>query len=152
MIRCLPMLYTRRLTLRRPTLEDAKQMRWTSRPAADCRAYVMTLLSQADTRPWTIQLDDGYIGTMVLRLHGADAECGYALNPDARGRGYATEALEAVLAYALETLRVERVCARCAEENIASRAVLQRAGMICVSCDRETRFYAVSRSMKEAFA
>ena len=152
MIRCLPTLYTQRLTLQRPTLDDAARMRWTARSTEDCRAYVMRLLSQPSALPWSIRAENDYVGTMVLSLRATDAECGYALNPDARGRGYATEALQAVLAYALDTMRVERVCARCAEENRASQAVLKRAGMACVLREKDMRLYTLTRAMKEAFA
>ena len=53
-------------------------------------------------------------------------EIGYHLTESARGHGYATEAANACLGYAFETLEVETVCSIVDVENTASRGVAER--------------------------
>jgi len=57
-----------------------------------------------------------------------DLEIGYGLNPDARGEGYATEALRALLPHWHDLPGVRRVTAFTAPHNPASARVLQKAG------------------------
>ncbi|SEK73397.1 Protein N-acetyltransferase, RimJ/RimL family [Streptacidiphilus jiangxiensis] len=59
---------------------------------------------------------------------GGSCEIGYDLVPGARGRGLATEAARLVTAYALTHPGVEYVVAHTEPENVASQAVLSRAG------------------------
>ena len=56
-------------------------------------------------------------------------EVGYVLNPAYRGRGLATEAVEALLRLGFEELGLHRVAARCDARNTASARVMERAGM-----------------------
>lgn len=53
----------------------------------------------------------------------------FGLAPPARGQGYATEALRALLAWAVEQPRVQRVHVLVHSVNEAGRRVLERAGM-----------------------
>jgi RimJ/RimL family protein N-acetyltransferase len=55
-------------------------------------------------------------------------EVGYDLAEAARGRGYATEGLRALTAWALERDEVTSVCATTEPDNTASQAVIARAG------------------------
>lgn len=54
---------------------------------------------------------------------------GYLLRREYWGRGYATEALVAVLDYGFDVLRVPRIYAECYLANTASARVMERAGM-----------------------
>jgi [ribosomal protein S5]-alanine N-acetyltransferase len=56
------------------------------------------------------------------------AEVGYSIVQEYRGRGVATEAVGALVDDAFVRLRLRRVRAYCVPENLASRAVLERAG------------------------
>ncbi|MCD0485188.1 GNAT family N-acetyltransferase [Streptacidiphilus sp. ASG 303] len=56
------------------------------------------------------------------------AEIGFDLAPGARGRGYATEALRALGAWALDQPGVHRVTATAARANRPSQRVMDRAG------------------------
>ena len=58
----------------------------------------------------------------------ADVDIGYALLPQARGKGFAREAAEAVLHYARETLGLTRLVAIVAPGNAPSRALLEALG------------------------
>lgn len=54
---------------------------------------------------------------------------GYLLRREYWGRGYATEALTAVLDYGFDVLKVPRIYAECYVANTASARVMERAGM-----------------------
>jgi len=69
-------------------------------------------------------------GTAGLRpLEDLGLEIFYSLAPGSWGRGYATEAAGAVLAYALGPLGLPEVLAEVDEGNAASIAVIERLGM-----------------------
>jgi len=53
----------------------------------------------------------------------------WALAPEHRGRGYATEAARALVRYGFETLRLGRIVATTAHDNAPSAAVMRRLGM-----------------------
>lgn len=55
-------------------------------------------------------------------------EIGYSVIPAARGRGYATEIVGALVAHAFAHPGVDEVVARTSDENVASTKVLLRCG------------------------
>jgi RimJ/RimL family protein N-acetyltransferase len=78
--------------------------------------------------------DGVVLGDAMLRLvSGGDgvAEIGYVFDPDAGGRGLATEAAHAILHLAFDDLGVRRVIARVDAENRPSVALLERLGLRC---------------------
>ena len=66
---------------------------------------------------------------------------GYGLAPSARGHGYATEALRALIAWAMTQPEVRRVEADAVHANLASQRVMERAGMRYVGSDAQLRYY-----------
>jgi RimJ/RimL family protein N-acetyltransferase len=70
-------------------------------------------------------------GAASLRLNGvhAHAELGYWIGRPFRGRGYATEAAEALLEFGFLGLGLHRIYARHLAWNTASSRVLSRIGM-----------------------
>jgi RimJ/RimL family protein N-acetyltransferase len=68
---------------------------------------------------------------------------GYGLAPGARGQGYATEALRAVVAWALAQPEVAAVEADTTHANLPSQRVMERAGMRLVDRSDQLRFYRV---------
>ena len=73
---------------------------------------------------------------------GGCVEIGYGLAPSARGHGYATEAIIALLDVAAGH-GVFRAIADTTPDNIASQRTLIRAGFRLVSTDTELRHYEV---------
>ncbi len=55
-------------------------------------------------------------------------EIGYWLNPNYTGRGYVTEAVNALTDFAFNTLKAKRVEIQCDADNVRSAAVAERAG------------------------
>lgn len=83
---------------------------------------------------------DALIGTCTLAgmspEHGR-AEVGFALRQDVWGRGYATEALGALVRLAFTDLRLRRLDADADPRNVASIRVLERVGFRREGLQRE---------------
>lgn len=73
----------------------------------------------------------GTIGFLTLPEAG-DVEVSYSVVPSRRGRGYATEALLALVRLALSEPTVSQVIAHTEEENTASQELLLTAGFMPV--------------------
>lgn len=63
-----------------------------------------------------------------MPLAAGEAEIGYWLGESFWGKGYATEALQAMIAYSFEKLRLTRLLAGAYQENIPSQKVLEKRG------------------------
>ena len=72
--------------------------------------------------------DGERIGVFGLIREGDSAEVSYLLAPEARGKGYAAEAVNGLLRYAKETWRVCRVTAEIHKDNGPSLALARRLG------------------------
>jgi ribosomal-protein-alanine N-acetyltransferase len=57
-------------------------------------------------------------------------ELGYIFSPKYQGKGYASEAAEALVEYAFKALHAHRIMARCNPENRASWKLLERIGFV----------------------
>ena len=81
--------------------------------------------------PWVIvrKSDHLLLGMIELRPEGHKAELGYVLARDAWGKGYMTEAIKAVVAWALAQPQIWRVWAYCHVQNAASARVMEKAGL-----------------------
>ena len=76
--------------------------------------------------------DGTFVGDVMLALRSAEhqtLEVGYIFSPGHGGRGYATEAVRALLDLAFGRLGARRVVARVDARNLASRALLERLGV-----------------------
>ena len=73
----------------------------------------------------------GFKGSAMRADSDRDAEIGFALAPSARGHGYATEAVTALISWARDQ-GLDRVVAECDADNLASHAVLQRTGFVII--------------------
>ena len=67
-----------------------------------------------------------------------NAEVWYKIHPDFWRQGYATESLRAVIEYGFETLKLHRIEAGCAVNNLGSITVLEKAGMTREGRGRQT--------------
>lgn len=89
---------------------------------ASGRARTFCLFEKEGGRP---------VGSVFLLLNPDHdhAELGYFVDPTSWGKGYGSEAAEAVVRFAFQTLGLNRVFAVHFSENIASGRVMQKAGM-----------------------
>ncbi len=84
----------------------------------------------------------GDIGFHAPPDSGGTVTVGYGLAAQARGQGYATEALQALIGWALAQPNVRRVEADTAHGNVPSQRVMERAGMRLIGCNDHLRFYS----------
>ena len=101
-------------------------------------------LARESLGPWTLRTQGGdWIGCVGLRSVCASLAAPWpeltqelgpvvALVPQAWGQGYATEALEAAVAYAFEGLGRHRLVALVDEPNTRSHRLMQRVGFVPV--------------------
>lgn len=77
--------------------------------------------------------DGAVIGSCTLfhlDAQSRHAECGYVLLPSAWGKGYASEAMTALLDWGVDALDLHRVEADIDPRNVASARVLERLGFV----------------------
>src|ERR1700736_1951878 len=92
----------------------------------DPRGVSMTpLVSSMAPKP-----DEGPIGMVELRMSGHKAELAYVLATAYWNHGYMTEAVRAVIAWALGQPSIYRVWSVCDLENAVSVRVLEKVGML----------------------
>jgi RimJ/RimL family protein N-acetyltransferase len=71
----------------------------------------------------------GEVSLHVYSLVHRGGELGYAFHPRHQGKGFATEAAEALLRHGFDELGLHRVVARCSARNAASARLMERLGM-----------------------
>ena len=111
------------------------------RAAEDALFGRLKALSEAQDRfMYAVCLQDECIGLIHdCGLDGAAAEVGYFISPAHWGRGYAAEALGALIAE-LFRMGYERVSAGYFEGNAASRRVMEKCGMHAVPRETEETY------------
>ena len=124
---------------------------WTERTEADVRAFVGRFVAWQAGEPrykfqLAVTLRDGerLIGNCGIRLAEAGArtgELGYEISPEFWGRGYVTEAAQAMLGFGFEELGLHRVWGECVPENTASQRVMEKLGMSKEGRLRQTQWY-----------
>lgn len=78
------------------------------------------------------QSNEKFIGLFGLKLSSKKykkAEVWYKIHPDYWNKGYATESLKAVINFGFNSLKLHRIEAGCAVNNIGSIKVLEKSGM-----------------------
>lgn len=157
-----PVLETSRLTLRRMTRQDSRDMYdYASRPEVteyllwqphESEAYTRRYLNYLQSRyragdfyDWAVVLREGerMVGTCGFtrfNYEGNSAEIGYVLHPDVWGRGVAPEAARAVMRFGFCELRLHRIEARYILGNDRSRRVMEKLGMQFEGVARESMF------------
>lgn len=146
-----PEFETARLYLRKLELTDApdfysfasdplltEHVKWDYHQSiADTEAFLALLDQRFEARHsynWAIieKTSGGVIGRICCFLFDEDndsMEFGYAVGRAYWGQGIGAEASEALIPYVFRELGVNRLEARCNEENIASERVMQKIGM-----------------------
>jgi RimJ/RimL family protein N-acetyltransferase len=141
----IPVLETERLKLRAPRLEDAGQVAMLANDRriaentariphpyalADAQTFLAAANRSADETTLLITLpQDQVIGICALELReGPAPELGYWLGVPYWGRGYATEAVRALIDHAFAELGHDALQAGARVTNPASRRVLEKCG------------------------
>lgn len=145
-------IVTERLVLRRSHADDAETIsayrsdpdvhRWQGWERTDhdgVREEIEAMAGRAPGEPggWVqFSVEERGSGTLVgdVGISPADDEpgvikVGYTMDPAFQGRGYATEAVGALVAYAFDSLGAETVRAFASAENLPSIRVAEKVGM-----------------------
>ena len=141
---CIPVLETKRLALRAPRLEDAKTVAALASDrriaenvariphpyrVSDAEAFIAGANTAGGEAVFMVTLRDGtIIGACGIRPVEQTPELGYWLGVPYWGKGYATEALHAVIDYAFTDLGHTALQAGARVTNPASRRVLEKCG------------------------
>jgi RimJ/RimL family protein N-acetyltransferase len=117
--------------------EVCRHMEWGPNTPQQTSEFVdeMVMAASEPDRPsitWAVTVGGALVGACMISVtsarHGR-GEIGYVLAREHWGRGYATEAASAVLAFAWDVLGLHRVEATCRPRNIGSQRVLRKLGM-----------------------
>ena len=119
---------------------DAETQRWLGQLPSpytleDALVYVESrtrMHAEGSGETWAVTEpgDDRILGTVGWFNHvpSVEAEIGYWVHPDARGRGVATRALALATDYAVDRLGVQKVTCFAAVGNVGSRRVIEANG------------------------
>jgi RimJ/RimL family protein N-acetyltransferase len=139
--RSIPVLETKRLTLRAPRHEDVKAIAVLANDrriaentariphpycVADAEQFVATVNRRDDEACFVLMLNGTLIGACGIDPRDNGAELGYWLGAGYWGRGLMTEAARAMIDYAFGDLRHETLQAGARVSNPASRRVLEK--------------------------
>ena len=144
-----PTWETERLAARPPRCQDAqvifdryasdaavaKYMTW--RPHVDARETARFLerceaaWADGSAYPWSlwVKADGEFAGFLEARVRGTAMDVGYALSRRYWRQGLMSEALGALIQWALSQPEIHRVWATCDIENVASARLLEKVGM-----------------------
>lgn len=120
---------------------------WEPNSEEDCIRHVLQMISGQKDVPRNeyhlaiaTQENDQAIGCCSLVNRDAaqneEAWIGYVLHRNYWGRGYMTEAVEAIMQMAFEELGFLRLLASCDARNLASARVLEKSGMLRGACKK----------------
>lgn len=159
-----PEMTTSRLLLRQHRATDDKglfalrsneeAMRYIDRPRAaspeDIQAFmarVSNLLEANEGINWMMCLQDqpewviGTIGYHRIEKPNFRAEIGYMLHPDFQRKGLMQEAIEAVISYGFETMKLHSIEAKVNPRNSASIGILEKNGFLKEAYHKENYYY-----------
>jgi RimJ/RimL family protein N-acetyltransferase len=138
-----PVLETERLTLRSPRRGDVKAIAALANDRriavntariphpygiADAEQFIASVNKSHGEACFVVTLDDAPIGVCGVDLREDGAEIGYWLGVPYWGRGFATEAVRAVIDHAFGDLEHETLQSGARVSNPASRRVLEKCG------------------------
>jgi RimJ/RimL family protein N-acetyltransferase len=140
----IPVLETKRLTLRAPCLEDAKTVAMLANDRriaentariphpyklSDAESFIAAANANEGDALFLVTLRDRtVIGACGITMLADQPELGYWLGAPYWGKGYATEALHALIDYAFADLGHAALAAGARVTNPASRRVLEKCG------------------------
>ncbi len=153
---------TERLVIRPSVLDDAEaayqrrrlpevaryqdwELPYTRERAEQRMASLEAMEGPVDGEWWSVTVVDAAVPDRILgdlavgiTFGGRSAEIGYTFHPDHWGRGYATEACQALIRWLFEEFGVHRVEASMHPENTASTRVVEACGMTYEGLTRES--------------
>ncbi|WP_291099934.1 MULTISPECIES: GNAT family N-acetyltransferase [unclassified Flavobacterium] len=158
-----PNVETERLQLRRVVKEDVNEifalrsneqtMKYIPRPLAKTKEDALGHIAMIDEKiennegiNWAITLKNspkliGIIGHYRIKPEHYRAEIGYMLLPKYHGKGIITEAINYVVNYGFEIMKLHSIEAIIDPENFASAKVLQKNGFVKEAHLKENEYF-----------
>lgn len=158
-----PVLETERLLLRRVTTDDVNEvfelrsnpetMKYIPRPLVKNNEEALEHIAMIEEKivanlgiNWGITLKDnprllGIIGYYRMQPENHRSEIGYILLPEFHGKGIITEAVNTLIKYGFNDLKLHSIEAVIDPENYASEKVLQKCGFVKEAHLKECGFY-----------
>lgn len=158
-----PVLETERLLLRRVTTDDVNEvfelrsnpetMKYIPRPLVknneEALEHIAMIEEKIETNlgiNWGITLKGnpkllGIIGYYRMQPENYRSEIGYILLPEFHGKGIITEAVNTLIKYGFNDLKLHSIEAIIDPENYASEKVLQKCGFVKEAHLKECEFY-----------
>lgn len=158
-----PELFTERLLLRAISAADVKEvfqlradknvMQFIDRPLAQSMDDAMALINKIadghennENITWAITMNNqpeliGTIGFWRIDTENYRAEIGYLLHPGYQGKGLMQEAIEAVLKYGFQHMKLHSVEANVNPANYASIKLLEKNKFVKEAYFKENYFY-----------
>lgn len=158
-----PVIETERLLLRRVTNDDAnavfeirsnpETMKFIPRPLLKNTDEALELIAEIDSKittntgiNWAITLKDnpkllGIIGYYRTQPENYRSEIGYILLPEFHGKGIVSEAVNRLIKFGFEDLKLHSIEAVIDPDNVASEKVLQKCGFVKEAHFKESDFY-----------
>lgn len=152
-----------RLLLRRVTTADVaavfelrsnpETMQYVPRPLVknhdEALAHIATIEAKIESNEginWAITLKGeskmlGIIGHYRIQPENYRAEIGYMILPEYQGMGITSEAVELVVKYGFETMKLHSIEGIIDPDNIASAKVLEKNGFVKEAHFKENEFY-----------
>ncbi|UUW07849.1 GNAT family N-acetyltransferase [Flavobacterium plurextorum] len=158
-----PIIETERLVLRRVTNDDVNEvfelrsnpetMKYIPRPLVKNQEDALNHIAMIEEKiinntgiNWGISFKDnpkllGIIGFYRMQPENYRAEIGYILLPEFHGKGIVPEAVNRLIKYGFDDLKLHSIEAVIDPENYASEKVLQKCGFVKEAHLRESEFY-----------
>lgn len=131
----------------------ARHVAWLPRSRTESEASLVDAIAQQTAHPriryfFAVVLRDSgeIIGDVGLTITDpATGDCGWFIRKDQWGHGYATAAVKLLMAYAFQTVGLERLTASCSIANPASEQVMKKCGFHCVGKTTARVSYTATR-------
>ena len=158
-----PYLETNRLLLRKVVKSDANEifalrsnpetMKYIPRPLVTTIEEALEHVAMIDAKiennegiNWAITIKGnpkllGIIGHYRIKPEHYRAEIGYMLHPDYHGQGIISEAINSVVEYGFDVMKLHSIEGIIDPENLASGKVLEKNGFVKEAHLRENEFY-----------
>ena len=158
-----PIIETERLVLRRVANDDVNEvfelrsnpetMKYIPRPLVKNQEDALNHIAMIEEKiidnagiNWGISFKDnpkllGIIGFYRMQPENYRAEIGYILLPEFHGKGIVPEAVNRLIKYGFDDLKLHSIEAVIDPENYASEKVLQKCGFVKEAHLRESEFY-----------
>lgn len=127
-------------------LQVVKYMLWGPNTKEETQAFINQAITESLIEPRhsynlaVIEKTSGHlIGGISLSVAQQRAEIGWILDRRSWGKGYATEAAQALIRFGFEELGCTSIFATCDDQNKASYRVMLKVGMAQVAYEKEAR-------------